>query len=953
MRGDLVAIDLETTGLDLGSAHIIEIGAVKFRNHEVIETFSTLIDPQSEIPAKITAITGIRQDHLVGAPRINAVLPKISQFVGDSPVVGHNIDFDLHFLQRHGILSDNVAIDTYEMASVLLPTAPRYNLNALMQRLNLEPDGDYHRALADAQATVRVYTALWDKLINELPLDLLREIVRATQRLPWKGFPPFADALAARGGSIDSDVVPGPLRGFHAPAAVAKPLQSIANRVPLDAEALTASLSPGGTLAQALPYYTTREQQIEMLRAVCAAFNNHQRLMVEAPVGTGRSLAYLLPAAMWAAHNGERVVVSANTQTLQNQLLQQEIPRLNQALGLDIRATMLKGRGDYLCPRRLETLRRRLPTSVDELRVFSKIQVWLNEADPDQQTEQTEQSERGDQGDPTEDHGAAVSLRGPSEYSVWSRLSAQHEECTVDICEARMNGICPFYHARRAAESAHIIIVNHAFLLSDAALRERRALPDYKHLIVDEAHNLEDATTYSLRFRLNSAVVSQQLADLGTKKTGLLGDVLASTQSILPAKFFDQIKGFVSVIIDAVAKMQHHVDNLFSVLLDFLKATNNLRAADYLIQVRLSTDLRNKPEFSQVKAAWTILSQFTSAIADAMTRLSTSLPALRGRYEVPHLEDLISGVGAAARHLTRLHRQFDAVIGNPEPNTIYWIEISQTLDAISIHGAPLHVSELLQNHLWSGKETVVVTSPTLCTAGSFGYIRQVLGIEANQELALSHAYDYKESTLIFLPTDMPEPQDRNKYQQYVDRGIIELATALNGRLLVLFTGYTQMRQVAQNIAPRLALGSIQLFDQSDGTSREALLEGFKNAEKAVLLGTRTFWEDVDLPTSQLAAVVIVRLPFAVPTDPVVAARAETFDNSFDQYTVPDAILRFRQGFDRLIRARTGKGVVAIFDRRMTSKGYGGTFLDSLPACTIHKAPMADLAATAKAWIGDS
>ena len=613
MRGDLVAIDLETTGLDLGSAHIIEIGAVKFRNHEVIDTYSTLIDPQSEIPAKITAITGIRQDHVVGAPRINAVLPKVSQFVGDAPVVGHNIDFDLHFLQRHNILADNVSIDTYEMASVLLPTAPRYNLNALMQRLNLEPDGDYHRALADAQATVRVYIALWDKLINDLPLDLLREIVRATQGLRWKGFPPFADALAARGGSIDTDTAPGPLRGFQSPASIVNALEPAAIRVPLDAEALAASLSPGGALAQVLPNYAAREQQIEMLRAVSTAFNDHQRLMVEAPVGTGRSLAYLLPAAMWAANNGKRVVISVNTQTLQNQLLHEEIPRLNHALGLDIRATMLKGRRDYLCPRRLETLRRQLPTSVDELRVFSKIQVWLNEADPDQQSERREQS------DPTEDHGAAVSLRGPAEYSVWARLSAQDEECTVDMCESRMNGICPFYHARRAAESAHIVIVNHAFLLSDAVLRERRALPDYKHLIVDEAHNLEDTATFSLRFRLNPAMVSQQLADLGTNKSGLLGDVLASTQPILPPKFFDQIKGFVSVIIDAVAKMQHHVDNLFSVLLDFLKATNNLRAADYLIHVRLSTDLRNKPEFSQVKAAWAILNQFTSAIADAMT----------------------------------------------------------------------------------------------------------------------------------------------------------------------------------------------------------------------------------------------------------------------------------------------------------------------------------------------
>ncbi len=283
---------------------------------------------------------------------------------------------------------------------------------------------------------------------------------------------------------------------------------------------------------------------------------------------------------------------------------------------------------------------------------------------------------------------------------------------------------------------------------------------------------------------------------------------------------------------------------------------------------------------------------------------------------------------------------------------IYWVEVSPDQDTISMRGAPLYIGPLVKKHLWDAKKTVIMTSATLRANSSFQYLRQRLGAEDVRELALTSPFNYEDSTLIFLPTDMPEPQERGKYQQAVERGIIELATATNGRLLVLFTGYTLLRQVAQDIAPRLALGNIAVFDQSDGTSREMLLEGFRGAEKAVLLGTRSFWEDVDLLGDDLVALVIVRLPFAVPSDPVYAARNETFENSFDQFTIPDAILRFRQGFDRLIRARSERSVVAIFDKRMISKSYGQSFLDSLPACTVQRAPMAELGAAAKAWLGE-
>jgi DNA polymerase-3 subunit epsilon/ATP-dependent DNA helicase DinG len=211
-------------------------------------------------------------------------------------------------------------------------------------------------------------------------------------------------------------------------------------------------------------------------------------------------------------------------------------------------------------------------------------------------------------------------------------------------------------------------------------------------------------------------------------------------------------------------------------------------------------------------------------------------------------------------------------------------------------------------------------------------------------------FNYRESTLVFIPNDIPDPNDRQRFQHAVERGIIELAAALSGHLMALFTSYTQLRQTAQAIAPRLALGSITVYDQSDGSSRQALLDGFKATEKAVLLGTRSFWEGVDIPGESLSALVIVRLPFSVPTDPIFAARAETYADPFNQYTLAEAILRFRQGFGRLIRTRTDRGVVAVFDNRLLTKSYGAMFIESLPECTVLQDSLGELPHTAVNWL---
>lgn len=935
MRGEIIAIDLETTGLSPENDVILEIGLARFIDGKIVETYETLINPGREIPSYITSLTGIRQEDVQDAPHIRDVLPAVDRFIGDAPVLGHNIAFDVSFMRRQDLLYNNVQIDTYELASVLLPTAPRYNLNSLCQQLEITLD-DAHRALADASATAFVYWELWRRLLK-LPLATIEEIVSSARGLPdeWKAAPVFTAALEERAKTAMVDDSPRtgskePLGGdlFKPVRETWQPLRPNADVVSIDEDAVAAILDEHGPMEAQVTGYEHRPEQIKMLRAITNAFNSQNHLMVEAGTGTGKSIAYLLPAIHWALKNNERVVISTDTINLQEQLLTKDIPMLKSILGLDFNAAVVKGRNNYLCPRRLATMRRRRPTTVDELRVYAKILIWLLE------------SSTGDRGE--------INLRGASELGAWSRLSAEDDGCTLDRCHTQMHDTCPFYKARRRAEEAHILIVNHALLLADVAAGSR-VLPKYSYVILDEAHHLEEATTNGLSFRLDQIALRRSLAELGGRRSGILGDLLIHARGAIPETHVTQLTDYVASVEEAVQAMEFHINTFFNVILQFLEQNRLVRASNYINQARITEQVRNKPAFAQVQAAWDTLSQFTTGISSAMNRLAMALSRL-GDYDIEDYDDIVNNIGSSARNMEEIHRELEAFTHKPDANRIYWVEVGQERFRMSIHSAPLHVGPLIDEHLWRAKESVILTSATLQTAGSFDYIQDRLQALEVETLDVGSPFNYRDSTLLYLPTDMPEPNDRYRYQKALEEAFITLAAATDGRLMGLFTSYTQLRETAQNIAPRLTLGNIAVFDQSDGSSRQALLEGFKETEKAVLLGTRSFWEGVDIPGDDLSVLVIARLPFAVPSDPIFAARSETFENSFAQYAIPDAILRFRQGFGRLIRTKTDRGVIVILDHRILSKSYGRFFLDSLPECTIIRQPLEQMVAETTDWL---
>jgi len=382
------------------------------------------------------------------------------------------------------------------MAAVLLPTSNRYGLGSLGSVLGI-PLPNSHRALDDAALTHAVYCKLYDKALT-LPLELLAEIVRLGETLNWNGGWIFTQILRAR--SHDAHAAPpmklSQFKGLASSDVILdKPLNPAREVSQLDEDETAALLEYGGPFAKAFPAFEQRPQQLEMLRHVTRAFNQGQHLMAEAGTGTGKSLAYLIPAALWAMRNNSRVVISTNTLNLQDQLIHKDIPDMITALKLDLHVTVLKGRSNYLCPRRLEIMRQHGPDSPEAMRVLAKILVWLYE------------DGRGDRSE--------INLGGPAEREVWnSRLSAEDEGCKAETCVGRMGGICPFFRAHQSALCSHIIIVNHALLLADV-INGSHILPDYDHLIIDEAHHLEAATTDALTFRLTQFDFDRLMKELG------------------------------------------------------------------------------------------------------------------------------------------------------------------------------------------------------------------------------------------------------------------------------------------------------------------------------------------------------------------------------------------------------------------------------------------------------
>ena len=944
-----VAIDLETTGLDPNRDAIIEIGAVRFAcswpdmaHYRVLERFVTFVDPLRPIPLRIQQLTGIRDADVAGAPMLDAVSPELLAFVTSDVhyVIAHNAGFDMGFLQAGGIDFHRPVQDTFELASILLPGAASYSLSELARDLDI-PLPDAHRALDDAEAASRLFARLL-QIAVQLPAGLVHTLLTCGHDSGW---PPIRllEDLEASGilprdssfGLLGSD----PESGDSIPTAdVPIPANGTTQRT-VDPAGLDAFLAPHGYLSQTLgDAYEARQGQIDMAQRVLAAVNRGDHLLIEAGTGTGKTLAYLLPSSLWSMLNQQRVVIATNTIALQDQILDKDMPLVRDLLDTAgypaPRTALLKGRSNYLCTRRLYSWYRNRRLRPLELRLLARILVWLR------------QTATGDVSE--------LFLPTPAERAIWSHIASDADSCSESRCahptHAGQESLGPyfrdfFHQARRRAESANILVVNHALLLTDIQAGGR-VLPPYSHLVVDEAHRLEEAATEQLTYRTDWNTVAVWLASL--QHDGGLAHLLV--EACEAAQDTDNRRRLGRVA-SLARKTAEQIQSFTGRLLNFARSQEAIRAdSQYTQRIALDRALRSQPAWSELEIEWDTAGSSLRALLHELDHLVDDFGDKQWWLNEPYASYLAELAGLA-HDLGELDAQMDRIIyspGDSRRDSVAWAELDEPSGSAAMVAAPLFVSDVIERELIHKKRSVILTGATLRTGSGFAFIRDRLGLWDVTALTVDSPFDYAASTLLFMPSDMPDPRE-GPYQQAVEQAIILAAQATGGSTVALFTSYAQLRATADAIRAPLDRHGITVL-QHGSASRRRLLREYRQTERAVLLGTRSFWEGVDLPGEELQCLLIVRLPFAVPSDPLVAARTADLENAFRDYTLPDAIIRFRQGFGRLIRRSTDKGIVVILDSRIWRKDYGSAFLESLPPCTTRLAPLANLSDEIDQWL---
>jgi DNA polymerase-3 subunit epsilon/ATP-dependent DNA helicase DinG len=910
---EYVALDLETTGLDATRDRVIEVGAVAFTPAGVTSTLERLANPGRSVPEAVLRLTGIDPGDLVGASSPTAVLSELAGLLWGRAPVGHGAKLDLDFLVAAGHWPEGVEIlDTLDVARILLPDAPSHSLPLLASELGLRQPRP-HRALDDADATRQLLLRLREEaaaLDEELKLSMLALV--APYGWPVASF--FAEALAQ-----DAPVPPMP------PARTSPAQRADGNgkgEPPDDDHAMASLLGPQGPLARGFPGYEHRESQLQMLLAVAQNIRRGGTLVVEAGTGTGKSLAYLIPAAARAVRRGERVVVATHTHTLQEQLVDKDIPDLRRWLPWEFRACLLKGRSNYVSLRRWRRYLAEPCRDSAELCFKLKALVWLH------------RTETGDRSE--------LRLQG-TEEAFWARIASDPLDCVGFHCT---DADCFVHRARAEAERADLVIVNHALLLADAATGGN-LLPPYEHLVVDEAHHLEDAATDGLRREVDGSGVVALLnrlaqVDESGRMQGLIQDILLRPRLDLAR---DALVEAEPRVLGASA----HVTALFEATAEWVREqlpdANGRRDE----AVRLLAAHREDAEWERLSS---LASDSTTALAALDADLARAV-ATRPVFGDEEPDQSLREVEVIRGRLEESRSALVEAFEEPDTNRVYWFVLLARTNAVLLRSALLDVGSLLHERVYRERSSVVLTSASLAVAGNFDYFCSRAGVSAAAEtLVLPSPFDYLRQSLICLPTDMPEPDDED-FEPLVEEVVADVARRLRGRTLALFTSHQQLRDVYTALKHRSDLDEVLILGQGLDGQRRQVLQAFQDSDRALLLGTAGLWEGIDIPGDRLSCVLIVRLPFPVPTEPVYAARSERLRDPFVQQALPMAVLRLKQGFGRLIRRQDDRGAVVLLDGRVLARDYGRAFLEGLPPAGRLVGPASQVGERVEDWLATS
>ncbi|MDR2964831.1 MAG: ATP-dependent DNA helicase DinG [Treponema sp.] len=677
--------------------------------------------------------------------------------------------------------------------------------------------------------------------------------------------------------------------------------------VKLDSKKIIASLQEDGAVAAKLPSYELRKSQLDLLDMIIHAFNEKALLMAEAGTGVGKSFAYLLPAMHFALLNKEKVVISTATITLQEQLYEKDIPLVASTMGKEIKSILMKGRANYLCCRRLYgALEEGLLFDTD-LGELHKIAEW------------TKNSQTGEK-------SQIPFMPSPN---VWNSVCSESDLCLGSKCLYRDD--CFVLKLRKKANSAHIIVANHHLLFADLAARYHGAgyeqsvvLPPFSHLVLDEAHTIESAATSFFSSDFARTGIFRQLSRLYNKKRGSEYGLLVKLSAMLPSSF-----EVLDSMADATQKIRESAEELDDAGLRLCNISGI-----YRLSASSDEDFLNKDLFPQFKKLQKNIQTLTGMVRSALENLEDDEAADPSIYEIKIIARRLDDIAEICGSFCNYKKYEDQV---------FWIErqdFSKNTPWVVFTRTPLDLAPILKDSVYAPNKTVCCVSATLAINNDFSYWASRTGFYLENRLMLSGCFPspfpYSNAVLLAAPVDAPLP-DEDGYQEFIDKAAAQLASVAGGSALVLFTSYQSLVSAHAKAKDELASLGIRCLKQGDD-DRSRLLQDFVSDTNSCLFATSSFWEGVDAPGDTLRMVVICRLPFKTPGDPVLEARREAVEkrggNPFTELSLPQAVMKFKQGFGRLMRRTSDHGIVVVLDGRILKKSYGRLFMESLPETKV-------------------
>jgi predicted DnaQ family exonuclease/DinG family helicase len=922
---DFVALDIETTGFDFVDEEIIEIGAVKYLKGKETDRYSVFIKPHKPVPQFIKQLTHITDKQLAGGMQLNEAINGLKAFAGDHILLCHNAAFDVGFInakcdQLKIAPLLNRILDTLELSRIYLPFIPNHQLGTVAEYFSIDLS-NAHRAIFDAQATGEILLNLIDFIDEYIPLKLNYRISEVAARGEYTSM--LADFVKTL---VEHQKKHALLRKAHNKINFHNRNYIEHNPQIAMGYDIPGIFDEGGVLAQKFENYELRSGQMQMAQAIREIYDRNEFLLVEAGTGVGKSLAYLIPSIMFTNENETKVVISTNTKNLQEQLFYKDLPLVRDCLNMPFRATLLKGRRNYLCERRWAE------SQLDMERMFSpwEAQHYINLLVWREFTKTGDVSEN-------------TSFNPRTASSVWKKLAADRHMCRGKRCSHAKH--CFLMDVRQKAENSNLIIINHHLLLADMQ-SENAALGEYDFLVVDEAHNLPHLAPAELGISLSYADFSTYFQQLFSARGKYQSGILATLKAAANKSSFDPTqKEQLLLAIEQAAELIKSNKETFTRFFTEVGTVVKDKGSYGKLRIRRSEDM---PFISHYLAE---VMKFWDTLGSALLRVSHRLEAINSMLFVDHDIHTDSIQNALKQH-NDFFQSFE-ILYNPDlKDFAFWLSVVQSQDAAYPAGvleyAPLNVDELLHRDLYEKKKSVVFTSATLAIRGVFKYFRTRMGLNLLedgfvQELVVDSPFDYHTQTGVVVAGFLPQPNDRFFNAQATD--IIKRAIQVSKTgTMTLFTSYKDLNATYEALSDAFYAAGIKLMAQGKGMGRSAMLKEFKKHKDSVLFGTNSFWEGIDVQGESLSLLILYKIPFMVPSEPIVEAFMERLQaegkDSFMHYMLPNAILKYRQGFGRLIRHKSDRGIVLVLDNRLVTKHYGRYFLDTIPSrTTVASSPM--------------